>query len=145
MDELGNFTLLQVFLIIIIPAIISGIPAFLAVLQQQKPKPKDKYDQKEQDSTSADKIATAYERIVEDLQNRFDKVEAKLTKSEVNWTHVEKEWIERQEMTDLRLEHQGRRIRILERGIQQLIGQIEDLGAIPVFKFPEDDQKDTNV
>jgi len=138
MDELGKFTLVQVFFIVIIPALISGIPALIAVLQQRYPKPKDKFDQREQDSSAADKIAAAYDKIVDDLQIRIDKMETRFEKLENDTSIREKAWITKYMKMEARLTRQRKRINYLEEGVQILIKQLESMGATPSFVIEEE-------
>jgi hypothetical protein len=105
----------QILLIIIIPAIISGIPAIISALAARKNKRKIKSESQVDEGNAADKVTTAYERLVEDLQLRIDKMEA------------------RQNETDAKVERQGKRIRHLEHGVFLLISQVKSLGAEPVF------------
>lgn len=133
MDEFNKFTLIQVFFIVIVPAIISAIPVLISALQQQKPKPKDKIDIKEQDSSAADKIANAYDKIVEDLQIRIDKMETRLTISENVRIAKDREWEIKQVKMEARLDRQRNRISYLEHGVQVLIDQLKSLGVEPNF------------
>lgn len=139
-----NFTILQVIFVVIIPSIITGIPAFLSALSQRKSRGKKIAETRETDASAAEKVATAYDKIVEDLQMRIDKMENRLIKTEETWEKKQKEWETRQLKLETKLDRQGHRIRVLERGISQLIHQVEELGAIPVFKLPEEDVKENN-
>lgn len=118
----------QVFLIIIVPALIAIIPKLIEVYQTRKTKRKQVSEAVVDETTAADKVSTAYDRLVEDLQIRIDKME------------------NRQNATDAKVSRQGKRIRHLEQGVIQLIDQVKSLGAEPVFTITNEEiEEDKNL
>jgi ABC-type Na+ efflux pump permease subunit len=144
MDELGNFTSWQVFFIVIVPALITGIPVFISALAQRKSREKSMAEVKETEASAAEKLVGAYDKLAKDLQEQIKKLDERLVKAETDREIREKNWLIKQGELEIRLEKQGRKIRQLVRGARRLIIQIEELGSIPVFKFNEEDLNDCN-
>jgi len=121
--------LLEILFIIIIPSIISGVPALISAIAAWKTERKKKAETLTEEGSAAEKVAMAYDRLVEDLQIRIDKMEARYQKDS-------EQFQERLKAAEQRIDRQGKRIRHLEQGVDQLITQVKSLGAEPVFTIP---------
>jgi len=71
---------------------------------------------------AVEKFALGYDKLVEDLQSRIDRLEDKQSKLEVKI-----------EVQDKKIDDQNKRITYLETGVRQLVKQVKDLGGDPVF------------
>lgn len=116
----SNLSTIQILLIIIIPSLITGIPSIIAAITAKKrihalitPEIGDTT------ASAADKITTAYGKIVDDMQTRMSTYEEKQCKLED------------------KIERQNKRITHLEQGVYKLIAQIRSLGAEPVFTLDD--------
>lgn len=115
---------IEILLIIIIPALISGVPAIVSAFNARKSKRQQDAMAKADEANAADKVTSAYDKLARDLQNRINIMD------------------QRQLATDAKVDRQAKRIRHLEQGVFKLIMQVQSLGAIPVFVLPDDDDKE---
>ena len=113
---------LQILLIIIVPSLITGIPAIISAIGAWQDKRKRLSESLSNEGTAAEKVSNAWEKLVEDLQKRINNLDAR----QIKFDEKEKE-------LENRLDRQGKRISHLTYGVQILIGQITALGATPEF------------
>lgn len=129
MDDV-NLSPLQVLLLIIIPSIITGLPSMLSAIGAWKDKRKRVAEALNEESTAAEKVSSAWEKLAEDLQNRIDKMEDRLNKSDTEQLRLNK-----------RLNRQRRRIDYLENGVDILIKQLKTLGVEPDFILEDEEEE----
>jgi len=137
MDDL-NLNNIQILLIIIIPALITGIPSLISTIGAWKDKRKRRAEALADESTAAEKVSSAWEKIVEDLQKRIDKMDERQNKSDERQNKSDEE----QRRLNGRLNRQRKRINYLEDGVQILIRQLKELGVEPNFILEDEDDKE---
>jgi hypothetical protein len=125
-----NFTTIQILLIIIIPSLITGIPAGISAFGAWKNKRKKLSEALSDEGNAAEKLSLAWGKFAEDLQRQIDKMDVRQTESEV-----------KQEKLNIRLNRQRKRINYLEDGIQILIKQLKILGVEPNFILKDEEEK----
>jgi len=125
---------IQILLIIIIPSIIAAMPSIISSIAAWKDRRKRKAESLADESTAAEKVSSAWEKLAGDLQTRIDKMEARQILSDDR----QKKSDERQQKMEAKLDRQGKRIRYLEHGVQTLIEQVTSMGATPNFILEEE-------
>jgi len=115
----SGLSVFQILLIVIIPAIISGIPAIISATSAKALAKKNvsmaPAESNDLHAGATGKISLAYDGLTDNLIARIGCLEA------------------RQSQTEAKVERQRRRIILLEQGIMKLIKQIQDAGGNPVF------------
>lgn len=114
-----NLSLVQIIFSIIIPSLITGIPALIGAINAKKSKKKRDSEVQVDEADAAEKVSNAYDKVVADMQTRIDKMEI------------------RQTVSEKKIEHQERRINFLENGVRKLVTQVRGLGAEPVFSIDD--------
>lgn len=126
----ANLNPIQILLLIIIPSLIAGFPAILSAIIAWKDRRKRLAESLNEEGSAAEKVSLAWEKLAEDLQQRIDKLEARLNKSD-----------EEQKNLNNRLNRQRKRINYLEDGVQILIKQLKALGVEPNFTLEDEDKQ----
>jgi hypothetical protein len=129
---------LQILLIIIIPSIIAALPSIVSSIAAWKDKRKKVAESLNEESTAAEKVSSAWEKLAEDLQARIDKMEARQIASDERMEERQAKSDEKIKKMGLKLDRQGKRIRYLEQGVQILIDQVTSMGATPNFILEEE-------
>ena len=120
-------SLFQVIFVIIVPALITGIPSLIAALAaKRRQKDFTSVEQKKTGAEAADNVSNAYQKLVDDLQEQINgwRDQAKIERQQM---------VKRQDELEKRVDRQSRRIRHLENGVNQLVKQIRSMGEEPVF------------
>lgn len=103
---------LKTTLSILIGGVVAILPAILGWVIANKKLPTEA---KVSVGDAADKVSAGYDRLVENLQERLDKVENRLA------------------LTEEKAKEQECRIVYLENGIRKLVAQLKEHGLDPVF------------
>lgn len=131
---------IQILIIMLVPAFLTGLPAVISAIGAWKDKRKRAAETAVEEQTSAEKLSNAWEKLTGEMQERIDKLNIRIDKAEEDRKNKEAEWEKKQIETEKRLTRQRKRINYLEDGVQILIKQLESMGVNPAFTLEEEEK-----
>lgn len=136
-----TLTPIQIIIIMLVPAFLTGLPALISAAGAWKNKQKREVEAKLDEQTSSEKLSNAWEKLTGELQERVEKLNDRLDKVEEDRKNKEALWEKKQIETEKKISNQRKRITYLEDGVQVLIKQLESMGVKPAFILDQDEEK----